>query len=223
VPLLVSPKEGVGTDRTNVSNWEYFIDALNNYDEKKLKYLKSDITGLFNTAGFPQLESLTMGGNIVRLDEIRGDWGRVHTMGAGSVPSAAEVNYFTSPDLVHKFVVVGWKRSNRTTILVNPPKGDLYWPLVTRRAVWVPLDRLEPFPVLPMEITPNEDLYIQKTPGPKIEEAQYSLLAGKSAKVIEYHLYGPDVWGRLEHGGWIPLLVNRKYYTSWSMATVPPP
>jgi len=224
VPLYLLPKLTSGTGRTTLSGgWEIFIDSLNNNDKGKLRYLKSDATALFNTAGFPQLESLTMGGNIVRLDSIQGEWGRVQTMAYGSAPNAAEVNYVTRPDLVHKFVVVGWKRSSKSTILVNPPKGDLYWPFVSRRALWIQMDRLEPFPLLPMVVTANEDLNIQTTPGPTIEETRSHLSAGESAKVIAYQPSGSNVWGRLQSGNWIPLLFNRKYLTSWSMETVPPP
>lgn len=224
VPLFVQPKEGSGTDRTNLNGgWEVFIDSLNNNDRKKLSYLKSSGTALFNTSGFPQLESLTMGGNIIQLDEIRGDWGRVHTMDYSSPPNAGEVNYMTNPDLVHKFVVVGWRRSTKTTILVNPPKGDLYWPLVTRRPVWIQMDRLEAFPPLPMDVTANTDLYIQPTPGPNLEKTARQLFATEKAKVIAYQPLGPNVWGRLQRGGWIPLLMNRQYLTSWTMETVPPP
>lgn len=224
VPLYLAPKLTSGSGRTTVDGaWETFINALNNNDQKKLNYLKSHTSALFNNAGFPQMESLTMGGNIITLDEIRGEWGRVSTLDYSSPPNATEVNYFTRPDLVHKFVVVGWRRSSRTTILVNPPKGDIYYPLVSRRSVWVQMDRLEAFPILPMIVTANSDLYIQSTPGPKIEESKFQLFTGQDAKVITYYPSGPNVWGRLQNGGWIPLLLNRQYLTSWTMATVPPP
>jgi hypothetical protein len=223
VPMFIDPKTTSGTLRTNVSGaWETYINALNNNDQKKLNYLKSDITALFNTAGFPQLESLTMGGNIITLDEIQGEWGRVHALDHSSPPNAAEVNYLTSPDLIHKFVVVGWRRSTKTTILVRPPRGDLYWPLVTRKPVWIQMERLEPFPILPMEVTANTDLYIQPTPGPSVEETRLQLSTGQTANILAYHPTGPDVWGRVQ-GGWIPLLLNRQFMTSWTMATVPPP
>jgi len=224
VPLFVLPKEGSGTDRTSLSGgWEVFIDSLNNNDQNKLRYLKSAGTALFNTSGFPQLESLTMGGNIIRLDEVRGEWGRVHTMDYSSPPNAAEFNYFTNPDLVHKFVVVGWKRATKSTILVRPPKGDLYWPFVTRRPVWIPMERLEPFPSLPLEVTATTDLYIQTTPGPTIDKTGRQLTTGQSVKVVAYQPAGPNVWGRLQNGRWIPLLYGGQYLTSWKMETVPPP
>ncbi|HLO15645.1 MAG TPA: hypothetical protein VK206_12495 [Anaerolineales bacterium] len=223
VPLFVLPKLGSGTARTKVDGaWEIFIDTLNENDPVKLRYLKSDSTALFNTAGFPQLQSLTMGGNIIRLDAVQNGWGRVVTMDYGSPPNAAEVNYVTRPDLIHKFVVVGWKRSTKTTIWVNPPKGDLYWPLVTRRTVWIQMERVEPFPILPMTVTANSDLYIQPEPGPKIEQTKIQLSAGESAQVIAYYPSGSNVWGRVQRG-WIPLLIYPHYLTSWTMETMSPP
>lgn len=229
VPLYVLPKLTSGTLRTSMDGpWEAFIDALNNYDQADLSYLKASATALFNTAGFPQMQSLTMGGNIITLDEIQGEWGRVHTLDYSSPPNAVEVNYVTRPDLIHKFVVVGWKKSSKTTIIVYPPRGDLYWPLVTKRPVWIQMERLERFPGPPFIVTANKDLYIQPEPGPTIEETRFQVSAGESVRVIQYYPSGSNVWGRVQSGGWIPLLwytVNGapKYYTSWQMETLPPP
>ncbi len=224
VPLYLLPKLTSGTGRTDLSGaWEVYIDALNDKDQSKLKYLKSPQTALFNTAGFPQMESLTMGGNIITLDEVQGEWGRVHTLDYSSPPNTLEINYVTRPDLVHKFVIVGWKRSTKSTTLSNPPKGSIYYPFVSRRPVWVQMDRLEPFPILPMEVTANKDVYIQTTPGPAIEETKFKVSEGESTTVVVFYPSGSDVWGRLPNGGWIPLLFRGKYFTTWSMATVPPP
>lgn len=224
VPFFLEPKSTSGSGRTTVDGpWETYLYALNDNDKSKMNYFKGDRTALFNTAGFPQMESLTMGGNIITLDAIRGEWGRVNTLNYSSPPNAEEVNYFTRPDLVHKFVVVGWKRDSKTTILLNPPKGDIYYPLVSRRPIWVQMDRLEKFPVLPMEITANTDLYVQSTPGPKVEETRTKLSAGQTVHLIDYYPSGSNVWGRLRSGGWIPLLLYPQYLTSWKMETIPPP
>ena len=224
VPMYLLPNTTSGTGRTIVDGgWETFIDMLNNSDQRKLSYLKSDATALFNTAGFPQMESLTMGGNIITLDEIQGEWGRVSTLDYASPPNAEDVNYVTRPDLVHKFVVVGWRRSSKTTILTKPPRGDIYYPLVSRRPVWVKMDRLEAFPILPMDVKIQTDVYLQPEPGPRIEETGVKLSAGDSARLIAYQPSGSNVWGRLQRGGWIPLLMFSQYTTSWRMETIPPP
>lgn len=224
VPLFLEPKLTTGTGRTDLSGaWEIYLDALNDNDEGKIRYVKGTRAGLFNTAGFPMLESLTMGGNIVTLDGIRSDWGIVNTMEYGGPPSVKDVNYVTRPDLVHKFVVVGWKRSTKTTIVVKPPKGDIFWPLVAKRTVWIQMEKLEPFPILPMEVTANVDLNIQEKPGPKIEESRLKLSKGDTVSVVVYYPSGSDVWARLPNGGWIPLLYNQRFLTTWTMATKPPP
>lgn len=222
VPLFLAPKLSAGTGRTNLASWETYLNALNDNDQSKLKYLKSSNTALFNTAGFPQMESLTMGGNIITLAQVQGEWGQVNTMNGGP-PSAAEVNYVTRPDLVHKFVVVTWRRNTKTTGWVNPPKGSMYFPLVSGRSVWVQMERLEPFPILPMEVTANTDLNIQRTPGPKIEESRKKLARSESTTLIQYYPSAGTVWAQVQGGGWIPLIIKGQFSTTWTMATVPPP
>ena len=230
VPLFVGPKLSSGSNRTKVDGaWETFIDALNNNDPSKLRYLKSDKSALFNTSGFPQLESLTMGGNIIVLDRIEGTWGRVHTFDYGQPPGPGKINYVTRPDLVHKFVVVGWNRDAKVTYWVNPPKGDLYWPLVSSRSVWIQMERIEGFPGLPREVTAITGQDIRRTPEISDNLTGLELSAGQSARIVEYYPSASDVWGRLESGGWITLLWysatsgGAQYLTSWTMETLPPP
>lgn len=229
VPLFGSPGVAASTNRTRLDGrWETLINSLNNNNEDKLRYLKSPNTALFNTSGFPQLESLTMGGNIILLDEIRGDWGRVRTLTYNQPPDSAGVNYVTRPDLIHKFVVVSWRKDSKTTHIVNPPRGDLYWPLVTEQPVWIEMSRLEAFPVLPMTVTANTTVYVQTTPGPRNDPTERKLEEGEAAKIVEYHPSASNVWGRIAGGGWIALVwyngnVITSYPTSWKMETVPPP
>lgn len=218
---------GIGTHRTKmIGVWETFINKLNNYNEKKLFYLKANDTALFDHAGFPQMESLTMGGNIITLDETRDGWGRVHTMDYGNPGSLEGINYTTQPDLIHKFVVVGWKRSSKATYWTNPPPGDLYWPLVSSRAVWMPLEFLEAFPELPMTVTADVTLEIRTEPSKDSALTERKIAKGGIASIIEYYPSASDVWGRLSSGGWIPLLAHQKglpkYPTSWEMETNPP-
>lgn len=224
VPLFLEPKLTTGTGRTTLDGaWETYLDALHDNDAVRIRYVKGIKTGLFNTAGFPQLESLTMGGNIITLIRVQGDWGLVNTMPYAGPPSAAEVNYFTRPDWVHKFTVVSWRRSTKTTLVIRPPKGDIYWPLVSRRPVWIQMERVEPFPILPMTVTVRKKLYIQTTPGPSVEKTGRVLAEGESVTLMEYYPSGSNVWARLQTGGWIPIMLYPQYTTSWSMETMPPP
>jgi len=224
VPLFVVPREGSGTNRTIVSgSWEIYIDALNGNDEKKLRYLKLDNSGLFNGAGFPKLESLTMGGNVITIVEIQGNMGRVNTIDYDHPGALKDVNYITRPDLVHKFVVVAWDKQTKTTYWVNTPQGAIYWPLVSDKDVWIPMDRIEPFPSLPRIVTANTDQVLKKTPSRDGEDMGTLLPAGELVRIVEYYPSGPNVWGRVSTGGWIALLLNHKYLTDWTMATTPPP
>jgi len=224
VPLFVAPREGSGTNRTIVSgSWEAYIDALNDYDQKKLHYLKLDNSGLFNGTGFPKLESLTMGGNVITLAEIQGGMGRVNTLDYNHPGSLKDVNYMTRPDLVHKFVIVAWDKQTETTYWVNTPKGAIYWPLVSSRDVWIPMERVEPFPSLPRIVTANIDQVLKKAPSSDGEDMGTLLPKGHSVNIVEYYPSGPNVWGRVSTGGWIALLLHREYLTDWTMATAPPP
>ena len=224
VPLFVLPQKGSGTHRTTVSgSWEIYINALNGNNEKKLRYLKADNTALFNSSGFPNLESLTMGGNVITLAEIQNGWGRVTTIEYKSPGVLADVNYETRPDLIHKFVVVGYSKDTRTTYWLNPPHGNIYWPLVSSRAVWIQMDRLEPFPILPMEVTAKTSQPIRKTPAMDGEETGYEFSEGETRNIVEYYPSGGNVWGRFSGGGWVALVLHWKYPTTWSMATLPPP
>jgi len=224
VPLFVAPREGSGTFRTIVNgSWETYIDALNNYDPKKLRYLKADNTALFNQTGFPKLESLTMGGNVITIVEIQGDMGRVNTLDYGSPGALKNVNYETRPDVIHKFVVVGWNKQTKSTYWLNTPQGAIYWPLVASRDVWIPLERIEPFPSLPRMVTANTTQEIRKNPSRDGAETGFELKEGEFVRIVDYFPSGSDVWGRTVNGGWIALLLSWKYLTDWRMDTLPPP
>lgn len=228
VPLFVIPKEGSGTWRTPITAaWERYMDALNEGSEKKLRYLKAAHTALFNGSGFPQMESLTMGGNVVTLDAIQNGWGQLNTFDYNTPGSVNSENYFTRPDLVHKFVVVGWSRETKSTYWVNPPQGDTYYPFVASKPVWVQMDRLEPFPILPMTVTARITQDIRKESNIESETTGLQFVEGDSSIIVQYYPSGSDVWARLQSGRWIALFRYEKgvptYYTNWSMQTLPPP
>lgn len=229
VALYLLPKLTSGTNRTDMSGiWSNFLNELNDYDPKRLLYIKSDKTALFNTAGFPSMESLTMGGNIITLDEIKNGWGRVHTMDYSNPGSFDGISYKTRPDLIHKFVVVGWNKDQRFTYWTNPPTPyeNLFWPFVSSKPVWIPMDYLEAFPTLPMNVTANTTQDILLAPDTKGVPTGDQLLAGKTATVMEYYPSGSTVWGKLTNGNWIVLFqyqkTGPKYPTSWAMQTLPP-
>ena len=120
-------------------------------------------------------------------------------------------------------MIVGWNKNTRTTYWSNPPPGAIYWPLVSDREVWIPLERIEPFPQLPMMVTANTTQDIRKTPESKGEPTGSKFSEGETKRIVEYYPSGSNVWGRIAGGGWIELYLYPKYLTSWSMATKPPP
>jgi len=228
VRLVVATKNAAGTHHTTITPpWEAYMDALNDYNKKTINYLKSRDTAIFDGNGFPQLESMTMGGNIITLDEVKNGWGRVHTMDYNDPGSVQKFDYTNRPDLVHKFVVVVWNRTNKTTYFVNPPPGAIYWPLVSSRIVWIPMENLEGFPQLPMAVTANMTQEIKAQPSNDSVSTGFELAEGSSTQVIKYYPSGSNVWGQVSGGGWIALLTHKKgavtYPTSWQMATQPPP
>lgn len=224
VQLYIQPVMAIGTHRTTVDGpWGAYIDALNGYDKQKLRYLKADDTALFDHKGFPYLESLTMGGNVITLAEVKDGWGRVNTINYADPGALKDLSYVTRPDLIHKFVVVAWNKENQSTYWVNPPVGPIYWPLVARFDAWVQMERLEPFPILPMVVAAKTTQKIRQAPGLSAEETGFEFSAGETGRIVEYHPAASNVWGRLSGGGWIALVLHWKYLTDWSMATLPPP
>ena len=105
-----------------------------------------------------------MGGNIITLDTIINGWGKVHTFDYANPGMIRELNYMTNPDLVHKFTIVGWSRKSKQTYWARPVQGDVYWPLVSSKPVWIQMERLEAFPVLPMEVVASTTQDIRKEP-----------------------------------------------------------
>jgi hypothetical protein len=138
-PMYVSLFRLHGTARTRLTpEWIEYFHALNP-GFRAWRYIKGIQAGLFNTAGFPQLESLTCGGNLVRIREVREVWGeewcRIFTMDYyGDVPSVEKVNNLTHPWLVHRFVCITWDER-----IVDPPPGPIYFPLVAKVPLWMPL------------------------------------------------------------------------------------
>ena len=227
--LTVAAENRSGTNRTDVSGlWGQFIDQLNFNHSRKIQYVKADNTALFNGTGYPSMESLTMGGNLITLNEIAGGWGRVRTM-SYTDPEFEDIHYLTRPDLVHKFVLVGWRKPTRKTYLANPPPpyGDLYYPLVSSLPVWIPMELLEPFPFLPMQVTGVVDQPFYQEPSRESKPTGSEFSKDEIGNLVEYFPSGSEVWGKLSNTtGWILLFrylnTGPTYFTTWEMETVPP-
>ena len=212
-----------GTHRTVLDrSWEIYIDALNDNNKKVLDYLKADWTALFDFQGFPYLESKIIGGNVVLVDEVQGGWARIHTLDFKNPGSLKEVNYVTHPELVHKMVVIKYDKKNDRTVWINAPVGPMVYPLVSDVPLWLQTEYLEPFPILPMIVTSLKTQPFRYEPSSTGKETGKEFLQYDFIRIVEYHPSASNVWARTPDG-WIALVLNRKYYTDWSMATIPPP
>ncbi len=225
--LMPDPSTKAGTFRTELNSaWEKYMDELNNNNFKKLHYLKRDDIALFNWRGFPFLDSLTMGGNIIVVETIQNGWGRVKTLDFDQPPSADKVNYMTDPDLVHKFVLVTWNPTTKRTLWVETPHGPIYWPFVTGKPAWIQMELLEPFPTLPRSITATVTQPFRVEPKADSALSKFDFTQGNSAMLLQYYPSGSDVWGLLDNGRWISLFRYTKdgptYFTTWFMETLPP-
>ena len=85
---------------------------------------------------------------------------------------------------------------------------------------------LEPFPILPMDVTVEVDYDIRAEPGTDSEKTGKRIQKGQTVTIVEYRPLGSQVWGRIYGSKWIPLFMFQNtgptYFTSWSMATLPP-
>jgi len=228
VPLFLSPKRSSGTNRTVLdSSWGIYLNALNGNEDRKLRYIKADNTALFDGKGFPYLESKTMGGNVITLDAVQGNWGLVHTLDFKNPGELSNMTYQNRPDLVQTVVIVKWNRETKTTSWLHAPPGPLYWPLVSDKPIWISMDWVEPFPAMPMIVTSLFTQEIKTTPDLKAPSTGSEFTEGVSERITQYFPAGSNVWARLSRGGWILLFFYSKngptYPTTWSMETLPPP
>lgn len=214
-PLFVDATDKHGTHRTNLSTWESFCRSLNP-TTRKWNYYTGAHAGLFNNTSWPNQESLTMGGNVVRVIEESKGFARIETLVLENGHAGA--TYKTHPWLIHKFTVI----TNDGRVL-NPPVGDIYFPVVLKegKQAWIPMIWLEKFPSLPRDVTVSA-LHLNVLSSPGITSPIVgSLDEGQTVTISGYSPMGSDVWGKTA-GGWIALLYNDTYFTSWQMVTEPP-
>jgi len=215
-----------------------YLRRLNTFNgsDKSWKYITVPNAGIFNytrnsdgsidyewyeKGRKPFLNTVAFDANIVNVTEVRRDFALVETINATKyVPL---FNYQNRPDLVHQFTTVNsggriFKAGNGLTV---------YSPLMTRTQSVLPIETLEPFPRLPLKVTVKwaEGLNVRQLPG--VNSLKLSALPqGTEVRIIRYHPRGAEIWGRIQSGGFICLLMPGQadpYSTTWSMETSPPP
>lgn len=108
--------------------------------------------------------------------------------------------------------------------------ADIYYPLLNKLAeIYMPLEWLEPFPALPFKgkVMESGGLNVREDPTVNGQWLR-KLKVNTPITIVSYHLWGSDVWGQLEGGGWVclcyalPYRRGFEYYSSWHMETDPP-
>src|SRR5690606_17425166 len=171
----------------------------------------------------PVAESISAGGNVVRVLEIRNGSGRIEMLHvADAPPSVDDLNYYSTPWLVTKFTSV-----SEDGALGNAGGIDVYFPNLSKdeEGYWVDLDRAEFFPYLPLCVTVEEEgmhLYAEASDE---SDSLGALPIGQSLALREYLPQASDVWGRTDYG-WLLLAYQVNgvpvYPTTWEMETRPP-
>lgn len=116
------------------------IQKLNNYNVKAINYLYSKSTALFNNAGYPKQENLTMELNLLKPLEIVGNFLKFETIKPSTDVSG--MTRASHPWFVHRFDIVCWNDSHipKTYHKPNTPQGIIYYYLVTNEGYgYIPL------------------------------------------------------------------------------------
>lgn len=214
--------------------WLEYLRAIQPNDEAAV-WIARVAAGLFNKGNDfipildlrklddpPVAESISSGGNVVRLMEFRNGAARIQMIYfKDPIPSSRAVNYFTTPWLVTKFTSVSIDGE-----LGNAGGIDVYFPNLAKQpeGYWVDMDRIEYFPLLPKCVTVEFDLSVYAEADDESERLGY-LAPDQEILILEYLPQGSDVWGRI-NDGWVLLVFQNKgipvYPTTWEMETRPP-
>lgn len=235
VQLFVNPKSGDGRLAYSRAWLEYLRDLQP--DDETAVWIARIAAGLFNRNGNvpipilnldqlkqePVAESISSGGNVVKILETRNGSGRIEMIYfKDTPPEAAYLNYQNFPWLVTKFTSI-----SRDGELGNAGGIDVYFPNLSKNkeGYWVDLKRVEFFPQLPYCATAQRDLQVLSDTNGLAKQLAV-LTAGQSFSLREYLPQGSDVWGRTDQG-WVLLeYLNAAgqpvYTTDWQMDTRPP-
>lgn len=165
----------------------------------------------------PFIEGITAVGNWVLGDSIKNK--SLHLVHV-PLDSEPDGDFFHNPLRWTKFTSISKKGA------LGLVGNNIYFPLIAKYDVYIPLTRLEQIPQLPrVETITVKKIDVREYPTSRAAKLG-KVKKGADVTLLDYHLWGADVWGQLDGGGWIPLrIVNRalnKYYTTWGMRTEAP-
>ncbi|MDH5508128.1 MAG: NBR1-Ig-like domain-containing protein, partial [Anaerolineae bacterium] len=233
VPLWTRPRGGDGRFPYSRA-WLEFLRAIQPDDETAV-WIARVAAGLFNrTNDFipilnldelqkePIAESISSGGNVVKVLEIKNRSARIEMFYLSDGPPDAQYyNYQSVPWLVTKFTSVSIDGD-----LGNAGGIDVYFPNVAKQpeGYWVDMVRVEMFPELPFCATVTGEAPVKASPSTEAYTYGYMKL-GQQFVIYDYMPKGSDVWGRIKEG-WVQLVYQVDgqpvYPTTWSMETRPP-
>lgn len=214
------PKLGKGEVIPYPKDWETWTRALNS--PEAAAWLFAFHSMLFNIESTDpyKAESITCGGNAVRVISQTADFVRI-SHERNDRPPREGVDFLTRPFLVQKVVCM----DRETMQLRKPADGrDVYFPLLANETsdLWIAKDRIEFFPILPLGVNVNvAEIAVRQSPQPAAKIVERAIF-GKRFLILDYRLRGSDVWGQVGEGRWIRLQHGERFYTTWTMQTKPP-
>lgn len=233
VPLWAGPSGGDGAYKYTRA-WAHFLRASNPATYPDLERIAA---GLFNPRAsnqppFPAdlasydgntvAEGIGAAGNVYEVLEEKAGSVRVRLLDHQVVPpQPAQLNYEDTPWLMTAFTAVAKDGSLHKTA-----GKDLLFPNLGRAGTgWIPKERVEFFPPLPVTVTVLDRVNIRSGPGLTFEiKGQFN--KNEPCVISEYAPRGSNVWGKVAAGRWIAIAHTTKsgvlYYTTWRMETEPP-
>lgn len=137
MPAYANTSTKSGTHRTpmNRYGWDRYIEALN---PGRFEQAVSSALAMFNEAGWPQMESLIFGCNLVRaISTDKPAWARILTLRYEDGPPAGMPTYAENPLAVQAFTCI----CRGGVIIGRDPM--LYYPVVSKYPVYMPWAWLE--------------------------------------------------------------------------------
>ncbi len=224
VSLSIAPA-GHTKDRFRLPDgWINFVARLNGgIDSNEYKALMRKSGGWNNVGSIeePKVESLSWWGSVVEILDIAGSSAAIKSFRhLNPAPSATIVNYDNNPELIHQFTSI----SDEGTMRLLAKGYRAFSILISRKELYVPLDRIEIFPKLPRGVKTLVDLDTYKSPPRNAQKIKNSarLVAGQWVKIFDYAVRGQEVWG-LTLQGWVALAIGSpsRFLTTWQMKTRP--